>query len=151
MNKTLLVIVVLLSVITVETGYIAFGENLISNYSNLTFDTPKSGKDIYDDLKSLNCKIFKAESSFTSSAQYSIKSYNASMLFARDSIVVIYQYIYIDILSGNPKTINEEIQFVIITTPQWIYYQTEWHVNVLGKNTSVVNQMVNTRTIPFQN
>ncbi len=98
LNKYLGIIVILLVVVAVETVYIILSQKGVfsgENVSGVNFDEPQSGKDVYNDLKALGCKIYNVTEGYIpgygTSGYTLIFSYNAFYELAKGESVVLWQ------------------------------------------------------------
>jgi hypothetical protein len=145
----LVIIIVLLLVIAAETGFIVFKETGIlprENLSTLNFSPPQSGKDVYDNLRSLNCKMYPVtDTAFIGyeTLQY-VPSYNAFFDLARGESVILWQYLRIDFVPYNNATAGVEgvVAFLLKENCFWVSFT--WQFTRSG---NVTQQLVSEREL----
>jgi len=150
MKKFEITIIFLLLILNVEMGYLIYRLDSQQQISRevMEFDQPTCGKDIYEDLKLLNCRIYRSPKDIYGTTNYVlIPSYNAFLDLAKGKLVIMYQYLSAYYYEPSNKTHVEDIVHVLlITESQTFLIRFSWRLYLQG---NVTEQVLSERQIPW--
>ena len=138
MNKNVVIVVLLLSLIS-TVGFLVYDKTQSSGFSgvrHLSFDEPKHGLNMYNDLKSLGCEIYEGR---LDGAMIKISSYNGFLYLTEDQTVFIQQSLSVYYFKGINRTHMQEYVNVFSVTELGIFrFDKSWQVKTEGNVTAQV-------------